>query len=159
MESAVFTRRGSGRENRRLHLGLFNNYTAMRIINSGVAALDRNLFEGSSSSDNNTDLLISATAGTVTLGSNNAFAGDVNYIDNRSTQSFDLTANNTTFDEASPYAIENLVYHKVDDAALGLVRTAAGAIYVTQKSGSIQRGIRRRLDSRRRRCCGSPGDL
>jgi nitrous oxidase accessory protein NosD len=37
--------------------------------------------------------------------------------------------------------VEDLLYHKVDDTALGLVRFAVDTIYVTQASGSIQRGI------------------
>ena len=123
--------------------GLYDNGIAIQAINGGsLTALDENTFEGGATHDDNgTDLLISATAGSVTIGTGNAFAGDLNFIDNRSVQNFDLTANSTTFDVADPYAIEDLVYHKVDEAACGLVRYAANKIYVTQSSGSIQRGI------------------
>ena len=42
---------------------------------------------------------------------------------------------------ANGYATEDLIYHKLDNAALGLVTTDASNLYVTTNSGSIQRGI------------------
>lgn len=42
---------------------------------------------------------------------------------------------------ADGYATEDLIYHKLDNASLGLVTTDASNLYVTTNSGSIQRGI------------------
>ncbi|MDD1769476.1 MAG: hypothetical protein LUO79_00145, partial [Methanomassiliicoccales archaeon] len=39
------------------------------------------------------------------------------------------------------FAIEDKVWHALDESGLGLVRWTAGNLYVTQLSGSIQRGI------------------
>ena len=41
----------------------------------------------------------------------------------------------------SGYQTEDLIYHKLDNAALGLVTTDASNLYVTTNSGSIQRGV------------------
>ncbi len=51
------------------------------------------------------------------------------------------SVDSTTATLAQLFAIEDLVKHKVDNSALGLVRVKALNIYVTQNSGSIQRGI------------------
>ncbi|HTR82823.1 MAG TPA: right-handed parallel beta-helix repeat-containing protein [Bacteroidota bacterium] len=42
---------------------------------------------------------------------------------------------------ADGFQTEDLVYHKLDNASLGLVTTNATNLYVTTNSGSIQRGI------------------
>lgn len=42
---------------------------------------------------------------------------------------------------ADLYALENKIHHSTDVPALGLVRARAGNVYVTQASGSIQRGV------------------
>ena len=39
------------------------------------------------------------------------------------------------------YQVEDLIYHKLDVATLGLVTTDANNLYVTPSSGSIQRGV------------------
>jgi len=39
------------------------------------------------------------------------------------------------------FAIEDVIYHALDDAGLGLVMWNPGNVYVTPESGSIQRGI------------------
>ena len=39
------------------------------------------------------------------------------------------------------YQVEDLIYHKLDVATLGLVSTDANNLYVTPSSGSIQRGV------------------
>ncbi len=39
------------------------------------------------------------------------------------------------------YQVEDLIYHKLDVATLGLVSTDANNLYVTPNSGSIQRGV------------------
>ncbi|BBO36057.1 right-handed parallel beta-helix repeat-containing protein [Lacipirellula parvula] len=99
--------------------------------------------------DNATDLFIATGAGGVTIGAGNAFAGDTFFIDNQSTQSYDLSSNGTTFDEANNYRIEDKIHHRVDaDLALatGLVTWVANNVYVTtpgvgSTDSSIQRGI------------------
>jgi hypothetical protein len=42
---------------------------------------------------------------------------------------------------ADLFGVENRIQHKVDNSALGLVRVKATNLFVTQNSGSIQRGI------------------
>src|SRR5262249_10137047 len=71
------------------------------------------------------------------------------YIDNQTTQNFDLTANGTTFDLANNFRIEDHIHHRVDtDLPLtnGLVTWVTGNLYITTPGGgstdsSIQRGI------------------
>ncbi|MEI6636542.1 MAG: right-handed parallel beta-helix repeat-containing protein, partial [Planctomycetota bacterium] len=50
---------------------------------------------------------------------------------------FDLLVKNS----AESFTIEDSVYHKLDNAAVGLVTWNANNVYVTQNSGSIQRGV------------------
>jgi len=53
-----------------------------------------------------------------------------------------VDATGATFEGAADgFAIEDRVYHALDQAGLGLVTWDAGHIYVTQDSGSIQRGL------------------
>lgn len=53
---------------------------------------------------------------------------------------FDGVAAGSTTD-AQLFAIEDRIYHKLDDATLGLVTIKLNNVYVTPASGSIQRGI------------------
>ena len=54
--------------------------------------------------------------------------------------SFDLNATSVSFPGAADnFAIEDLVWHELDDVTLGLVTWTAGNVYVTPLSGSIQR--------------------
>src|SRR5262249_28645631 len=96
--------------------------------------------------DNVTDLFIDSTAGTVTIGANNQFAGNTFYIDDQSTQSYDLSANGTTFDLTNNFRIEDHMHHRVDtDLPLtnGLVTWVANNLYITDAGTdhSIQRGV------------------
>ena len=43
--------------------------------------------------------------------------------------------------DAQLFVIEDMIYHKLDDATLGLVTIKPNNVYVTPASGSIQRGI------------------
>jgi len=53
-----------------------------------------------------------------------------------------VTATSAKFTGAADnFAIEDRVYHKLDDLALGLVTWVPANVYVTPDSGSIQRGI------------------
>jgi hypothetical protein len=47
----------------------------------------------------------------------------------------------TTATTVQLFAIEDEIYHQVDNSALGFVRVKAANVYVTTASGSIQRGI------------------
>ncbi|VVB51774.1 Right handed beta helix region [uncultured archaeon] len=47
----------------------------------------------------------------------------------------------TSATDAQLFAIEDMIYHKLDDAALGLVKIKPNNVYVTPASGSLQRGI------------------
>jgi len=123
---------------------LYGNTTAIRVA-GGTLSLSTTDFDDSS--DNTTDLRIESTAGTMTLGNGNLFAGDTFFIDNESTQSFDLSATaGTTFDETDNFRIEDKMHHRVDtDLAVGtgLITWVADNLYVTNAGTdhSIQRGI------------------
>jgi len=60
---------------------------------------------------------------------------------------FDSTTDDLTFTQlvttntANGFQIENAVYHELDSASVGLVTWNAGNVYVTQQSGSVQRGV------------------
>ncbi len=58
------------------------------------------------------------------------------------TAALNIDATSATFTgAANGFAIEDRVYHKLDDAALGLVTWTANNVYVTPASGSITRGV------------------
>jgi nitrous oxidase accessory protein NosD len=119
---------------------IYDNTTGIRLTNSGSATVNDNNFEGGLSPDNGTDLRIDSTAGGITGGvlTGNTFAG-ATYIDQRSPQ--DLTAlrvpfGTNTYNVAGvattdDFAIENRVFHKVDNAASGLVTWAPTPLFVT----------------------------
>src|SRR6185369_2277930 len=103
-------------------------------------------------------LRLESTAGTVTVAAGNQFAGDNYYIDNRSTQNFDLSANSSTFDGfsasgasvpadlATLYGVENKMYDYLDDPNVGYTKIKSGYVFVTHVSetttaAAIQRGI------------------
>ncbi len=90
--------------------------------------------------DNLVDLLVSSPGTTLTAG--NKFGGDSLYIDNQSTNNFDLAAlgySATNFEGYNPnvvsdaYRIEDKLRHKVDvgNSANGLVRIVANNLFVT----------------------------
>jgi len=68
-----------------------------------------NNFDGGASNDNGTDLQITNTAGTVTIGAGNNFAGDTFFIDNQSAQSYNLYGANTFLAVILPLAVLGLV--------------------------------------------------
>ncbi len=121
--------------------GIYGNATGIRVKGGGTATISSNDFDGTA--DNATDLEISSTAGIVTIGSDNAFAGESYFINNGTSQSYDLSANGTTFDQADNFRIEDRMFHKLDDATKGLITWNAGKVYVTDAGTdhSLQRGI------------------
>ncbi|CAG0957885.1 hypothetical protein METP3_00644 [Methanosarcinales archaeon] len=78
--------------------------------------------------------------------SNSVFSNVESYI--YASSNIDASIGNT-FDgvaassatDAQLFAIEDMIYHKLDDATLGLVTIKPNNVYVTPASGSIQRGI------------------
>ncbi len=138
---------------------IFNNMVGIQFHNGGTGSVATTNFDGgvdlgpdmmpgggddSEIPDNGTDLLIQNTG--VSIGSGNAFAGDTFFIDDQSTQSYDLSSNGTTFDETNNYRIEDKMHHAMDSdraATDGLVTWVAGNVYVTDggTDHSIQRGV------------------
>ncbi len=123
---------------------IYNNGTGIQFRDGATGGVSGNDFDNAS--DNDTDLLLATTAGTVTIGAGNQFAGDTFFIDDQTTQSYDLSANGTTFDEANNFRIEDKMHHRLDTDLLvtnGLVTWVAGNLYVTDAGTdhSIQRGV------------------
>src|SRR5208337_1977854 len=86
---------------------------------------------------NGIDLKVESGAGLVSIGTGNSFAGSTYYIDNLSTQNFDLSSNSTSYSQSNPYAIEDRIFDVIDQAGLGLVRIQAGKVFVSQNSGNL----------------------
>lgn len=128
---------------------VYDNTTGIRFRTSGSGSVTDNNFDGGAGDDNGTDLLLDSSAGAVTIGAGNDFAGDTFYVDNQSTQSYDLSSNGTTFDETDNFRIEDKMHHRVDtDLPItnGLVTWVADNVYVTtpgvgSTDSSIQRGV------------------
>jgi parallel beta-helix repeat protein len=130
---------------------IYDNGAGIRFTNSGAGSVDNNDFDGGASDDNGTDLLLTSTAGLISSLAGNDFAGDTFFIDNQTTQDFDLSANGTTFDEANNFRIEDKMHHEMDtDLSLGNGRITwvAGNRYVTTPGGgSTDSGIQRGIDT------------
>ena len=132
---------------------IYDNGTGVEFTGGGSGSISSNNFDdgvvGDGAQDNSTDLLIAASAGTVTIGSNNAFAGDTYFIDDQSSQSYDLSSDGTTFDETNNYRIEDKIHHQVDtDLSLstGRITWVPDNVFVTtpglgSTDSSIQRGV------------------
>jgi len=123
---------------------IINNTTGVDVAKNSVGSvsLNGNRF-AIGSTVNVTDLEVESGAEPVTIGAGNSFAGSTFYIDNLSTQNFDLSSNGTTFSQSSPYAIEDRIWDVIDQAGLGLVRIQAGAVFVSQNSGNPAGAIAR----------------
>jgi nitrous oxidase accessory protein NosD len=128
---------------------VYDNGIGVRFTTGGGGSIDNTNFDGGVDPDNATDLVITSTAGAVTIGSNNQFAGDTFFIDNQSTQSYDLSSNGTTFDESNNFRIEDKIHHRMDTdlpLSTGLLTWVANNVYVTtpgvgSTDSSIQRGV------------------
>ncbi len=111
---------------------IYDNTTGIRFANGGTGSVTSNTFSGTT--ENGTDLFIASDAGTVTIGANNAFAGDTFYIDNQSTQDYDLSSNGTMFAESDNFRIEDKIHHRMDtdlSVTNGLVTWVADTLFVT----------------------------
>ena len=117
---------------------IYDNGTGIRFTNGGTGSVSGNAFDDPTSAvepdgdaDNGTDLRLDSSAGTVTIGSNNQFAGDAYYIDNRFAQNFNLVGTGTTFDYVNNFRIEDRMFHALDAAASGLITWVTANRYVT----------------------------
>ncbi|HEV8606849.1 MAG TPA: right-handed parallel beta-helix repeat-containing protein [Tepidisphaeraceae bacterium] len=128
---------------------IYDNGTGIRAVGDVHPRIDDNNFDGgplADAHDNGTDIFIGHDAGAVVSIHGNHFAGDDFFINNQSSLNIDATGN--TFDVASNFRVEDLVFHKMDDAAapslgLGLVTWVANNLYVTDAGTdhSIQHAI------------------
>ncbi len=128
---------------------IYDNTIGVQVRNSGTASLDNNNFDGGVNPDNSTDLQLTSSPGTVTVGGTtpNSFAGNTFFIDDLSTQN--INAINNTYDEASNFRIEDKMHHRVDTDLLignGLITWVANNLYITAPGGgstdsTIQRGV------------------
>ena len=160
-------RRASGATPRATISGnhVYGNATGIEFTAGGSGSVGGNDFSGSDvlptpAADNGTDLLIDSTAGSVTVGDGNAFAASTGYIQNLSSQAFDLSSYTSTtfggFDAATTavttsnlssfYAIEDKITDGLDNASYGYVRITSGYDFIAQSSetanaGAMQRGI------------------
>ncbi len=135
-------------------------YLDKNSINTTDVSISGNDFRGTTAgtADNGTDLTITAAVTDFTIGNNNHFAGDGYYINNLNAQNIDLTVTSgTTYGAYDPavltdnFRIEDRMYHKVDNAASGLITWVADNVYVTAPTthstgttdtdSSIQQGI------------------
>jgi|GEM_PF-2594243 len=130
---------------------IYNNTIGVRYRTGGGGTVSGNNFDqAGNSNDNSIDLQIAADAGAVTIGAGNTFGGNSFFIDNLSTQNFNLTAYTSSNFEGltDDYRIEDAMHHRVDtDLAVttGLVTWVANNLFVTAPGGgstdsSIQRG-------------------
>lgn len=124
---------------------IYDNGIGIRFASSGNGSVTDNNFDDAT--DNFTDLQLASTAGTVTIGIDNNFAGNTFYIDNNTSQSYSLIpATGTTFDTADNYQIENRMGHRLDTdrpVTTGLHTWVTDNVYVTAAGTdhSIQRGV------------------
>jgi parallel beta-helix repeat protein len=126
---------------------VYDNATGIRFTAGGGGSVTGNNFNDST--DNGTDVRIDASAGTVTFGASNSFAGDDYYIDNRSSQSFDFSGVNVqSYDQANNFRIEDRLYHATDNAASGLIRVVAGQLFVSAPgTGASDETIQRAINA------------
>ena len=120
---------------------IYGNTTGIQVLGGTATLHYNNFFLTGSGNTNSTDLEVDGGAGTVTIGANNAFHASQYYINNQSAQSFDLSNNGATFNGAAftfgtsnPYSIEDKIVDGIDVPGLGLVRIAAGKVFVTPNS-------------------------
>ncbi len=141
---------------------IYDNTTGIDFTNGGSGSVTDNNFAGST--DNVTDLEIDSSAGAVTIGDGNQFAATDDYIEDLSSQSFDLSSDtSTTFGGANAallavnpsnlptfYAIEDKLVDAIDQTGLGFIRIHADNVFVTPNSflnpaaddtGAIQRAV------------------
>jgi parallel beta-helix repeat protein len=142
---------------------IYDNTTGTEFTGGGKGSVSGNDFSFGSSTpamNNGTDLLIDSTAGAVSIGDGNAFAASTDYLQNLSSQKFDLSGYTTTtfggFNAATTavtsanqgtfFGIEDKIVDYLDNPSDGYLRLKSGHEFITQLSetttaGAIQRGI------------------
>ena len=130
---------------------VFTDNQQALLVGSGNALPAVMNITGNTFDNNAYDIFLPAsTGGTVTFGAGNAFisgAATQQHIVRIASGNMDLTG--VTFDgqlgsdmsTAELLALEDMITHGTDVAGAGLALVNAGNVYVTQSSGSIQRGV------------------
>ncbi|HKD38595.1 MAG TPA: hypothetical protein VKB78_17405, partial [Pirellulales bacterium] len=137
---------------------IFANTTGLRFAGGASGSIAGNSFADGMSPNNETDLQLAPSAGAVTIGGGNAFAGATT-IDNQTARLVDATAANsfagvnlaeldptTTSGLPGLFAIESTIRDGLDDSGQGLVRIKAGDLFIAASSeaeaaGSLPRAI------------------
>jgi hypothetical protein len=134
------------------------NTTGIRFATTGAGSVAGNTFDNASD-DNLTDLLIESSAGTVTIGAGNFFAGNDYFIDNRSTQSFDLFGANAQGYQGSlgvlnagtladDFRIEDHMFHGPDNGTSGVIYWVENTMFVTTPgTGDNDETIQQAIDT------------
>src|SRR5205814_587463 len=90
---------------------IYDNGIGVRLTSGGTASVTGNNFAGPA--DNGTDLQLTASAGSLSALTGNAFAGATFFIDNQSTQNISVISGTlNTFDEVSNFRIEDKMHHR-----------------------------------------------
>ena len=130
---------------------IYDNTTGVEFTALGNGSLSGNSFDGGANPNNTTDLFVDSTAGAISL-SGDTFAGGT-FINDQKTgelnaiaETFKLSGVSTVLPTdntlADLYAVEDRITDGLDSTPpSSLVRLRSGNVYVTQQSGSIQRGI------------------
>jgi parallel beta-helix repeat protein len=136
---------------------IYDNGIGIQFRNGGTGSVTGNNFDDAAD-DNDTDLLMAASAGAVTIGDGNEFAGDDYFIDNQTSQDFDLTAlPGTTYEGLTPggvpanlednFRIEDLMFHGPDNGTAGVITWVADTLFVTSPgSGENDESIQNAVD-------------
>ena len=131
------------------HEIIYANTTGVR-VSGGTVSLDHDTFS-LASYYNTTDLEIDSGAGAVTIGADNAFHATGDYIDNLSSQNFDLSSNGTTFDQSNNFRIEDRMFDRVNNSSSGLITWVPNNVFVsavgTGPSGMTDSNIDRAIDA------------
>lgn len=138
---------------------IYANSTGLRFAGGATGSINGNSFAGGASPNNSTDLLLAASAGSVTIGAGNSFAGTTT-IDNQTSHTIDATAANSfagvnlaDLDPSSAaglaglYSIEDHVTDGLDHNGVGLVRLKASDLFVAASSEAAAAGGLRRAVS------------
>ncbi|TWT85946.1 Cohesin domain protein [Posidoniimonas polymericola] len=126
-------------------------------LNTGVAVaggaiLTANTFGGTLV--NSVDIRIDPTASSLGVAGSNTLSAADYYIENLAGLALDLSgAPATLFDQTDNFRIEDRLFHAPDDGASGLVRVAAGQLFVTTPgTGASDESIQAAIDA------ADPGD-
>jgi hypothetical protein len=116
---------------------IYDNGDGIVFRNGGTGFVTDNNFDGPAD-DNVVDISIEATAGTVTIGDGNDYAGDNYYIENLDSQDLDLTAHTLATYEGNVsgsfpgnFRIEDKMFHGPDNGTSGVISLVADTLFVT----------------------------